>query len=110
MPVLISLGDARDIVVLAYGVMGVLFFAVAMVVTIFLFFTGKGLIRSVRDLIDDSVRPTLDSVRNTARSIQGTTEFVGQTAVQPIIRTYGIISAVRRGLGVVSGLARKKKA
>ena len=108
MPLLVSLGDIRDAVVIVYGIIGILFFFVAIIISIFLFFTVKGLINSVRGLLDESVRPAVDAVKQTADTVRGTTEFVGQTAIAPIVRTYGAIAGVKKGLGVLAGLNRKK--
>ena len=109
MTLLFSLEDARDIVVVLYGILGILFFIVGLIVALLLFLSVRGLIGSVKDMIDDSVKPTLDSVRDTAKTIQGTTEFVGQSAVRPIMRTYGMVAGIRRGLGVLSGLTGRKR-
>jgi hypothetical protein len=51
----------------------------------------------------------LTSIKDTAETVKGTTEFVGQTAVSPITRTYGMVAGVRKGLGVLSGLSRRKQ-
>jgi hypothetical protein len=106
---LLSLADFRDVIIIIYGLIGIIFFFAAIVILIFLFFAIKGIIGTVRELIRDSVKPTLDSVRDTAKSIQGTTEFVGESAVRPIIRTYGILAGLRRGATVLAGLSGRKR-
>ena len=107
---LLSLAGARDIIIIIYGILGIIAFIIFILVGLLLFFSIKGLVGSVKEVISDSIKPTMDSVRDTARSIQGTTEFVGNQAVKPIIRTYGILAGVRKGAGIVGGLARRKKA
>jgi hypothetical protein len=109
MPLLVSLADLRDVIVIVYGAIGILFFVVAIAVSVVLFFSVKGIIGNVRELIRDSVKPTLDSVRDTAKTIQGTTEFVGESAVKPIMRTYGILAGLRRGATVLAGLSGRKR-
>src|ERR1043166_6795712 len=109
MPVLFSLEDARDVVVIIYGILGIIFFFIAIIVSAFLFFSVKGVVRSVREIPNNSSKPALDSVRDTAKNIQGTTEFVSQSAVQPIFRAYGIFAGVRKGAGVVAGLRGRKQ-
>lgn len=106
---LLSLANFRDAIIIIYGLIGIIFFFVAIVILIFLFFAIKGIIGNVRELIRDSVKPTLDSVRDTAKSIQGTTEFVGESAVKPIIRTYGILAGLRKGATVLAGLSGRKR-
>jgi hypothetical protein len=105
---LVSLADLRDGFIIVYGAIGIIFFFVAIIVTVVTFFTVKGLASSIRDLIDDSVRPTLGSVRNTAETIRGTTEFVAETAVTPVVRTYGTIAGLRRGISVLAGLSKRR--
>ncbi len=109
MPVLVSLADARDVVVIVYGIIGILFFFVAVIVTVVVGFTAKGLLKTLRELLDESVKPTIDSIRGAAETIRGTTEFVGKTAVAPIVRTYGAFAGVRKGLSVLAGLNRRKQ-
>ena len=108
MTTLVSLADVRDGFIIVYGAIGIIFFFVAIIATLFLFFTIKGLAGSMKELIDDSIRPTLGSVRDTAETIRGTTEFVTETAVTPVVRAYGAIAGVRRGLGTLAGLSRRR--
>ena len=110
MPILVSLGDVRDIVVIVYGAVGILFFIVAVIVTLVVGFSAKGLIRSLRELMNDSVKPTVESIKEAADTIRGTTEFVGKTAVAPIVRTYGAFAGVRKGLSVLAGFNRRRRA
>ena len=103
-PVL-SIAEVRDIVVIVYGVIGIVFFFIAVIVLVVLGLTLKGLLRSVSDMLDESVKPTMQSIKNAADTVRGTTEFVGRTAVSPIVKTYGAFAGVRKGLGVLSGLS-----
>ena len=106
---LLSIAHVRDWIIVIYGLLGIIFLASSTFLVIFLFFTFKGLKNALRDLLQDTVKPTLDSVRDTAKSVRGTTDFVGQTAVRPIIRTYGVLAGVRRGASVLAGLAGRKR-
>jgi hypothetical protein len=105
----LSIEDLRDIVVVVYGILGIVFFFAALIVIIGLFFTIKGLVGHLREILDDSVKPTLGSIKETVEGIRGTTEFVSQTAIVPIVRTYGMFAGARRGLGVLTGLTRRKR-
>ena len=109
MLVLFSLEDARDVVIIVYGVLGIIFFFIAIIVAAVLFFSVKGVISTAREIMRDSIKPALDSVRDTAKNIQGTTEFVSQSAVKPIFRVYGIFAGVRKGAGVLAGLRGRKQ-
>ena len=109
MSVLVSLADIRDGFIIAYGIIGIIFFFVAVIVTIATYGAVRGLIKSIRSVLDESLKPALDSIKGTADSVRGTTEFVGTKAVAPIIRTYGMFAGLRKGLGVLSGVSRKRK-
>jgi hypothetical protein len=64
----------------------------------------RALLKKSLSLIDDSVKPLLDSAKSTADNVKGTSTFVSQSAVTPIIKTYGVVAGVRRAAGVLSGL------
>ena len=109
MPALASIADVRDVVIIVYGIIGVIFFLVAVIVLAIVGFGVRGLIRAVKDMLDDSVKPTLESVKGAAETVRGTTEFVSKTAVSPIVRTYGAFAGARKGLSVLAGLAGRKE-
>ena len=109
MRLLVSLADIRDAFIIAYGVVGIVFFFVAAIITLVVGFAVRGLVRNVREILNDSVKPTLGSIKATADGVRGTTEFVSQTTIGPIIRAYGAFAGMRRALGVITGLARKKR-
>ena len=110
MPILASLAEIRDGFIIVYGVLGIIFFLIASMATLFLFLALRGLIRTVNELLNESVRPTVNSVRDAADTFRGTTEFVGRTSVTPVVRAYGAFAGVRKGLGVLSGLKKKTDA
>ena len=109
MPVLVSVADLRDWVVVIYGIIGIICFFVTIVVMVVIGFSVKGLIRSVRGLLDDSVKPTLTSIRDAADTVRGTTEFMGDTAVRPIVKAYGAFAGIKKGLGMLRSLGRGKR-
>jgi hypothetical protein len=103
-----SLEQLRDLIIIIWGIMGVVFLAVALVLGIVVGVSARGLIGTVQSLIRDDVQPTLRSARQTVDSIRGTTSFVADTAVAPVIRVYGIVSGVRRFLSVLTGLGKRR--
>lgn len=107
MTVLASLADFRDIVVIVYGILGIIFFFVAIVMIVAVALTTRGLIKNVNGLIDDSVKPALTTVQDVANSVRGTTDFVGRTAVAPIAKAYGMFAGVKKGASVLSGLKKR---
>ena len=108
MPLLVTLAELRDVVIVIWGIIGALFFAVALVVALMIGFTSKSLLNSVKAMLDDSVKPALTSVKDAADTVRGTTEFVGRTAVTPVVRAYGTFAGVKKGLGVLTSFKGKK--
>lgn len=105
----ITIDELRDIVIIVYGMMGVLLFIVLIAVTIGLWAAVRVLSRSVMALLEDPVRPTLQELRDTARNVRGASDFLSDTAVRPVIRVIAIGRGVRRGLGMVCGLAHLRR-
>jgi len=103
-----SLEELRDLIIVIWGILGIVFLAVAIVLGIVVGISARGLIGTVQSLIQDDVQPTLRSARQTVDSIRGTTSFVADTAVAPIIRVYGIVSGVRRFLSVLIGFGKRR--
>ncbi len=103
-----SLEELRDLVIVVWGILGIVFLAVAIVLGIVVGLSARRLIVTVRSLLRDDVQPTLRSARQTVDSIRGTTSFVADTAVAPVIRVYGIFSGVRRFLSVLLGFKKRR--
>jgi hypothetical protein len=103
-----SLDQVRDVVIIVYGVLGILLFVVLIAVALALYVVVKGLVRSVQDLIEDPLKPAIGDVRATLQELKGTTEFMADQAVHPVIRLVGVVSGVKRGLSVASGLRRRR--
>ena len=66
----ISTEGVRDVVIIVYGVMGILFFFFGIVVLLGLYFVGRGLSRAARELLEDPVRGTLEELRGTAANVR----------------------------------------
>jgi hypothetical protein len=107
MPPLVSLADLRDVVIIVWGIISALFFLFACIVVLVVGFSIKGLLSKVHVLLDESVKPALGSVKEAADTVRGTTEFVSRTAITPVVKTYGAMAGIKRGLGVL-GKARGK--
>ena len=68
------------------------------ILLVFLILQMNGLIRLLRE----EIQPILDSVNDTASTVRGTTVFVTDTVVSPVMRLAGMISALRRIVDVLS--------
>lgn len=110
MPLLVSLADIRDVFIIIYGLIGIIFFVVATVAAVVIGMTVKSLLKSVTDMMDESVKPALHSVRDAADTVRGTTDFVGRTTVQPIAKAYGTFAGVKRGFSVLSSMKKGRGA
>ena len=104
-----SLENLRDIVVIVYGVMGVVLMLALCIAAFGLWFAIRALSSSVQALIEDPIRPTLQEVQKTAQNVRGTSEFVADTAMHPLIRLVSIGRGVRRGVATVAGLRGRRK-
>ena len=103
-----SLEELRDLVIVIWGVLGIIFLAVALVLAIVVGLTARGLMATIRRLLEEDLQPAISSVRQTVDSIRGTTSFVADTAVAPVIRVYGIVSGVRRFTSVLGGFRKRR--
>ncbi len=63
---------------------------------------------SITDLIDE-IRPTLSEVQRTAENVRGTSEFIADTAVNPVIRMVAITRGLRRGISAITGIRSRRK-
>ena len=62
--------------------------------------------RGLAKMLQEEVQPILESARETATTVRGTTVFVSDTFVKPLIRAAGYASAANR---VMSVLALRKR-
>ncbi|OGT25054.1 MAG: hypothetical protein A2Z17_03520 [Gammaproteobacteria bacterium RBG_16_66_13] len=54
-------------------------------------------------LLQDEIRPMLQSTNNTLDTLRGTTRFLSDNLVSPVIRANGAAAALRRVLDLVRG-------
>ncbi|MSP21412.1 MAG: hypothetical protein EXR66_00035 [Dehalococcoidia bacterium] len=100
-----TLADFRDVVVIVYGVMGILLCTVLIAVGSGLFFAVRSLARKAEQLMDEPLRPTLDELLKTARNTRGASEFYADHAVSPLIKAIAAVRGVRRGFASIARLA-----
>jgi hypothetical protein len=107
-----TVADLRDVVIIVYGLMGIVLFTVLVAVVVGLFFAVRSLARKFEQLLDEPIRPTLDEIRETARNARGASEFYADHAVNPLFKTVAAARGIRRGLsslGRLAGRGRKKR-
>ena len=104
-----STESARDWVIIIYGLMGILFFTLLVLFLLVIFWQLGNIRRAISELVDDSVRPTLGEVQRTAENVRGASEFIADTAVNPVIRIVSITRGVRRGISSITGIRSRRK-
>jgi hypothetical protein len=62
-------------------------------------------VRNLAKLLREEIKPILESADETARTVRGTTAFVSETMVNPMIRASGFVSGVMEALRI---LARRR--
>ncbi|MCH8966436.1 MAG: hypothetical protein IID43_02055 [Planctomycetes bacterium] len=82
---------------------------IGIVVLLGLYFVVRALSGAVRELLDGSVRGTLEELQGTAKNVRGTTEFMADSAVRPLIRVISVARGIRRGVRSVTGLRSRSK-
>ena len=103
----ITLGEARDTVIIVYGVLGIVFFLIAIIAALAIFFAVRMLTGLAKDAYEESARPLMDDVRGTVQSVRGSVEFVSDQAISPMIRVIAVARGVRRGVEAMAGVARR---
>jgi tetrahydromethanopterin S-methyltransferase subunit G len=66
-------------------------------------------LQSLIALLRDEIKPILDSANQTASTVRGTTTFVSDAVVRPMIAAASYASAVRETVKVLAGGNRKNK-
>ncbi len=102
-----DLQDWRDIVIIVAGSLMALVMVTVFIFTVVLGIAARALLSTIRTLLRAEVTPLLDSARQSLQNVRGTTAFIGQTVVAPVIRVYGVVAGARRALGVLSGVTRR---
>ena len=108
MDVLSTLIDIRDVVVIVFGIIGIVALVLAVVFTVLIGLAALRLIKAVRGTVTDGLGPILENARETTTEVRGSTDFVAELLVRPLIRAYGVFAGIRKGLGVVGKTRRKK--
>lgn len=104
-----NLQDLRDLIIIIIGITGIVTLFVALVVTLVVGLATRSLIGTLQTILRGEVTPILESIRQTTDSARGTAGFVAETTAKPIIRVYGIVAGARRVVGVLTGLAGRRR-
>lgn len=81
----------RDIVVIFLAAESVVFGLVLVILTV--------QVARLTALIENELRPILESTNETLGTLRGTTQFLSRNMVSPVIRVNSTVAAIRRALG-----------
>jgi len=59
-------------------------------------------IRSLAKLLREEIKPILDSADETARTVRGTTTFMSETFVTPMVRASSFVSGIAQALRILT--------
>lgn len=59
-------------------------------------------VRSLARLLRDEIKPILDSADETVRTVRGTTTFVSDNVVTPMVRVSSFVSGVSQALRILT--------
>ncbi|MFB0545929.1 MAG: hypothetical protein ACETWB_03375 [Anaerolineae bacterium] len=65
-------------------------------------------VQSLIKLLREEVKPIFDSANETVSTVRGTTTFISDTVVSPLVRIISYVSAVRKAIQVLTGRRSKK--
>ena len=103
-----DLQDWRDVVIIAAGSLTILLLLAMFVFTVVLGLAARALLGAVRTLLNEEVTPLLGTAHQTVQKIQGTTTFMSETTVRPVVRAYGVIAGTRRMVAVLTGITGRR--
>jgi hypothetical protein len=95
------IGILRDIFIIVLAFVTII---IGLFLTILIF-----QLQSLITLLRDEIKPILESANQTARTVRGTTTFVSDAVVTPMITAVSYASAVRQTIKTLAGDSRKKK-
>jgi len=89
------LADIRDVALVVLAVESIVI-GLALVLTLLE-------LRSLTRLLRDEIAPMLDTAKETVTIVRGTTDFVGESVVRPMIKVASMGSAAKRVAQIVLG-------
>jgi hypothetical protein len=104
-----NLQDIRDLVIIIAGCLMALVLIATLIVVIVVGIASRGLISVLKTILKTQLSPTLDSARQVVDDVRGTTSFIADTTVSPIIRFWGLVTGVRRGVAALAGMGKKRR-
>ncbi|HJM75897.1 MAG TPA: hypothetical protein QGI71_08580 [Dehalococcoidia bacterium] len=104
-----TLAEIRDVVIVIFGLLAVLLLIIMVVTLLALLVAVRLATSALGELRRERVQPALDNLRASAKNVRGATEFMADSAVHPVIRAVSVTRGIRRGIGLVTGIGRKRE-
>ena len=102
-----TLEQTRDVFVIVYAVLGIVFFLAATAAALAVLFAVRALARTASEAYAEQAQPLFEDVRGTARTVRGSVEFVSDQLVAPLIRAAAAAHGVRRGAAAFARRSRR---
>lgn len=96
-----TLGVVRDIAIIILALESIV---IGIVLTVLLW-----QLRSLTRLLEQELKPMLDSMRETIGTVKGTTSLVSETIVSPAVKIGGFVAGLRRTMEVLLSLKRPRE-
>ncbi|MBC7233125.1 MAG: hypothetical protein H5T68_07810 [Chloroflexi bacterium] len=96
-----TLGVVRDIAIIILALESIV---IGIVLTVLLW-----QLRSLTRLLEQELKPMLDSMRETIGTVKGTTSLVSETIVSPAVKIGGFAAGLRRTMEVLLSLKRPRE-
>ena len=64
-------------------------------------------LRKLSRMLEEEVKPLLDSANETVGTVRGTSTFLSETVVSPVVEIISTVTGLRRGLRALSGMRRR---
>lgn len=59
-------------------------------------------VRNLAKLLREEIKPIIESADETVRTMRGTTTFMSETLVKPVVRASGLVSGVAQALRILA--------
>ena len=99
----------RDIIIIIWGILGIIFFLAGIALLYFTYRLGRGAVDRASNIVDENVKPVLGTVQTTAEGARGTASYISERVVSPIVRVTAFAAGVRRGASVFTGALRRTR-
>lgn len=103
------LGATRDVFVILWALFSVVAIAFLILATFSIWRGIKDLIKTVKSIADDDVKPILAISQESAANVAGTSRFLSDAVAKPAIKGLSTLAGIRRGVNVFLGVTGRRR-